>query len=197
MLREKQITFCNEYVKCKNAALAAKRAGYTPDYGRALLNRDEIAEFCRKQEFEIFKKMGDVIEGTKLREIMEEKGELGADPPPKEKREKQPPSERERQSSSKKEKEGEKNPDTREQRHCRQKKEEGEGAAVKEKTALRKRIATADDVLSFLTEIMEGDEALRDRLRAAELLGKRYGLFKGTGGEEEDKCLVIVGEDRL
>lgn len=197
MLREKQITFCNEYVKCKNAALAAKRAGYTPDYGRALLNRDEIAEFCRKQEFEIFKKMGDTIEGTKLREIMEEKGELRSDTLPKEEREreKKPLSKRERQSSPKKEEK--KNPDTGEQRHCSTKKEEGEEAGTKEKTALRKRIATADDVLSFLTEIMEGDEALRDRLRAAELLGKRYGLFKDTGGEEEDKCLVIVGEDRL
>lgn len=197
MLREKQITFCNEYVKCKNAALAAKRAGYTPDYGRALLNRDEIAEFCRKQEFEIFKKMGDTIEGTKLREIMEEKGELRTDTLPKEEREreKKPLSKRERQSSPKKEEK--KNPDTGEQRHCSTKKEEGEEAGTKEKTALRKRIATADDVLSFLTEIMEGDEALRDRLRAAELLGKRYGLFKDTGGEEEDRCLVIVGEDRL
>lgn len=44
-----------------------------------------------------------------------------------------------------------------------------------------KRIATADEVLSFLTSVMRGEVQDRctttDRLKASELLGKRHSLF--------------------
>lgn len=55
------------------------------------------------------------------------------------------------------------------------------------------KIATADEVLSFLTKVMRGEEGdkievedgeistsvakIGDRIKSAELLGKRYGLF--------------------
>lgn len=52
--------------------------------------------------------------------------------------------------------------------------------------ASEKRIAKAYEVLEYLTRVMKGEEldqfgleaALSDRTKAAELLGKRYGLFK-------------------
>ena len=48
-----------------------------------------------------------------------------------------------------------------------------------------KRIASADEVLQYLTKVMRGEEkdqfdldaTLQDRTKAAELLGKRYRLF--------------------
>lgn len=48
------------------------------------------------------------------------------------------------------------------------------------------KIATAEDVLEYLTRVMRGEEkdqfgldaSLSDRTKAAELLGKRYMLFK-------------------
>lgn len=54
------------------------------------------------------------------------------------------------------------------------------------KAADEKRIATGDEVLKYLTSVMRGEEkdqfdleaSLQDRTKAAELLGKRYGLFK-------------------
>ncbi len=73
-----------------------------------------------------------------------------------------------------------------------------EAALAKEPNPRKKRgIATPDDVLRFFTEIMNGDEDIKDRMKAAEFLGKRYGLFKDTGEAEESKCLVIVGEEKL
>lgn len=49
-----------------------------------------------------------------------------------------------------------------------------------------KRIATAEEVLQYLTAVMRGEEkdqfeldaSLQDRTKAAELIGKRYALFK-------------------
>lgn len=48
-----------------------------------------------------------------------------------------------------------------------------------------KRIATAEEVLQYLTSVMRGEEkdafgldpSLQDRTKAAELLGKRYRIF--------------------
>ena len=49
----------------------------------------------------------------------------------------------------------------------------------------KKRVASADEVLQYLTRVMRGEEkdqfdldpSLQDRTKAAELLGKRYRLF--------------------
>lgn len=72
-----------------------------------------------------------------------------------------------------------------------------ETPANEPKPRKKRGIATPDDVLRFFTEIMNGDEDIKDRMKAAEFLGKRYGLFKDTGEAEESKCLVIVGEEKL
>lgn len=56
-----------------------------------------------------------------------------------------------------------------------------------EKKAHNERIATADEILEFLSETVRCEECMRkDRLKAAELLGKRYALFSdsGNGGNE-------------
>jgi GrpB-like predicted nucleotidyltransferase (UPF0157 family) len=53
------------------------------------------------------------------------------------------------------------------------------------------QIAGADEVLKCLTSVLRGDEAddervtLRDRLRAAELLAKRYGALEATAQHQE------------
>lgn len=57
------------------------------------------------------------------------------------------------------------------------------------KKAQTERIATAEEVLEFLSETMrDGEAGRKDRLKAAELLGKRYSLFEdrkeSNGGEE-------------
>lgn len=41
----------------------------------------------------------------------------------------------------------------------------------------KKRIATSDDVLAFLTDVLYGEDDTRDRLKAAELLAKYHGLM--------------------
>lgn len=62
-----------------------------------------------------------------------------------------------------------------------------------------KRIATAEQVLEFLTDVMEGrkkdrfglDVSIADRNRAAELLGKRYRLFTDKVEQEQLKPIQI------
>lgn len=69
----------------------------------------------------------------------------------------------------------------------------------------KKRIASADEVLEYLTKVMRGDIkdqfgleiAIQDRTKAADLLGKRYRLF--TDKIEVDGVIpvMIVGEGDL
>ena len=68
-----------------------------------------------------------------------------------------------------------------------------------------KQIASADEVLLFLSQSMRGeikdafdlDAALADRLRAAELLGKRFKLFTDRTEVTGTVPVVISGEDDL
>lgn len=64
-----------------------------------------------------------------------------------------------------------------------------------------KRIADAEEVLSYLTAVMRGehDEKIttRDRIRAAELLGKRYCVFNEKGKTEEMTPVIVVGGEEL
>ena len=52
------------------------------------------------------------------------------------------------------------------------------------------------EILSFLTEVMRDNEEadLKTRMKAAELLGKRESLFE-KGGQQEEKCRVIIVDD--
>lgn len=60
--------------------------------------------------------------------------------------------------------------------------------AEHQQKAHRERIATAEEILEFLSDTVRDDEVGRkDRLKAAELLGKRYALFedrRDNGNEE-------------
>ena len=63
-----------------------------------------------------------------------------------------------------------------------------------------KRIADADEVLQYLTSVLRGEEkdqfgfeaSLKDRNKAAELLGKRYALFTEKVEKKEEGNINIV-----
>lgn len=79
------------------------------------------------------------------------------------------------------------------------------------------KIATADEVLQYLTSIMRGehreqtlkfigegvqkitniDVSAKERLKAAELIGKRYGIFKDNVDVGGSIPVVITGGDDL
>ena len=79
------------------------------------------------------------------------------------------------------------------------------------------KTADAQEVLEYLTSVMRGehkeqtlclcgdgmqeiqniDVSARDRLKAAELIGKRYGMFKDTVDLEGTVPVVISGGDAL
>lgn len=191
MLREKQIAFCKEYVRCKNPELAALNAGYNPHYGKVLLSRSEIADFCSRQEANLAARLS--LEISDMEENVGEKASLSL-------------SEEEKSRKTKFTSENESSNAKPIPQALAQKAPNGQNTEVERESPQppppnspqnNNGIATPEDVLRFLTDIMNGEEAMRDKLRAAELLGKRYGLFKETADEEENKCLVIVGEDKL
>lgn len=191
MLREKQIAFCKEYVRCKNPELAALNAGYNPHYGKVLLSRSEIADFCSRQEANLAARLS--LEISDMEENVGEKTSLSL-------------SEEEKSRKTKFTSENESSNAKPIPQALAQKAPNRQNTEVERESPQppspnspqnNNGIATPEDVLRFLTDIMNGEEAMRDKLRAAELLGKRYGLFKETADEEENKCLVIVGEDKL
>ena len=79
------------------------------------------------------------------------------------------------------------------------------------------KIADAEEVMKYLTSVMRGEAteeipllvgngvqeittkhlSAKDRIRAAELLGKRYGLFSEKFGIEGMVPVVITGDDQL
>lgn len=191
MLREKQIAFCKEYVRCKNPELAALNAGYNPHYGKVLLSRSEIADFCSRQEANLAARLS--LEISDMEENVGEKTSFSL-------------SEEEKSRKTKFTSENESGNAKPIPQALAQKAPNRQNAEVERESPQppspnspqnNNGIATPEDVLRFLTDIMNGEEAMRDKLRAAELLGKRYGLFKEAAEEEENKCLVIVGEDKL
>lgn len=61
------------------------------------------------------------------------------------------------------------------------------------KKAHRERIATAEEILEFLSDTLRDDETGRkDRLKAAELLGKRYALFTDNVSVGSEGVTVYV-----
>lgn len=79
------------------------------------------------------------------------------------------------------------------------------------------KIADAEEVMKYLTSVMRGehteqvlklvgegvqtvtdiDVSAKERLKAAELIGKRYGLFTDKVGVEGAVPVVIMGDDQL
>lgn len=79
------------------------------------------------------------------------------------------------------------------------------------------KIADAEEVLKYLTSVMRGehteqvlkligegvqtvtdiDVSAKERLKAAELIGKRYGLFTEKVGLEGAVPVIITGDDQL
>ena len=79
------------------------------------------------------------------------------------------------------------------------------------------KIADAEEVMKYLTSVMRGehteqvlklvgegvqtvtdiDVSAKERLKAAELIGKRYGLFTEKVGLEGSVPVIITGDDQL
>ena len=79
------------------------------------------------------------------------------------------------------------------------------------------KIADAEEVMKYLTSVMRGehteqvlklvgegvqtvtdiDVSAKERLKAAELIGKRYGLFNEKVGLEGAVPVIITGDDQL
>lgn len=88
--------------------------------------------------------------------------------------------------------------------------------AIKRKLAeiSSERVATAREVLEYLTSVMRGEQteqiirfdenggqvvdhilpSTKERLKAAELIGKRYGIFKETYDIESTSPVIIVND---
>lgn len=90
----------------------------------------------------------------------------------------------------------------------------GAGARLMKNAEIRERIreemgemdresgGRAEEVVAFLTAVMRGEvEELRssakDRMHAAELLGKRYGVFEDKERGGERVTVIISGEEQL
>ena len=64
--------------------------------------------------------------------------------------------------------------------------------------ARRSSVADAEEVLRFITSVLRGEDAeaqLKDRMKAAELLGKRYDLF-ADGAESVSGSVTLVDDVR-
>ncbi len=59
------------------------------------------------------------------------------------------------------------------------------------------RIASDDEILSYLTQVMRGEASATGeagRMKAAELLGRRYGVFSEQGGGTGTDAPVILDD---
>lgn len=68
------------------------------------------------------------------------------------------------------------------------------------------KVAKSDEIIQCLTTIMRGEEndnvslkgiSVRERLKAAELLGKVYSIFSKKQDDENDKPIFILGDNFL
>lgn len=67
-----------------------------------------------------------------------------------------------------------------------------------DKTGPPREVASAEEVLEFLTGVMRGSESgSTQNMKAAELLGKRFGLFSESGDALEPPVIIddIGGRD--
>ena len=66
----------------------------------------------------------------------------------------------------------------------------------------KKKVANEEEVASVLTALMRGEgmgdaclPGIKDQLKAAELLGKHLGMFKGK--EDKKEAIEFVGDEAL
>jgi len=53
-------------------------------------------------------------------------------------------------------------------------------------------------VLNFVSDVMRGEsEATASQLKAAEILGKHYALWQGSGQWDDRQSVTFTGEDEL
>ncbi|MGE4214858.1 MAG: hypothetical protein AB7E42_08795 [Anaerotignaceae bacterium] len=62
----------------------------------------------------------------------------------------------------------------------------------------RKKVADAAEVVEFLTAVLRGDDAeevvVKDRIKAAQLLGKSYGMFTDKVKIDGDAVVQIIDD---
>lgn len=75
-----------------------------------------------------------------------------------------------------------------------------------EKILKSEKIADCDEVLEFFSKIMRGDDKLdidkksitiKDRIKAAELLGKVYCIFSSKSDSNTEDSVIILGDEEL
>ncbi len=63
------------------------------------------------------------------------------------------------------------------------------------------KIATTDEIKQYLTKVMRGEDEdkalIKERIKAAELLGKTYSIFSGKAEENGINTIIIAGEDEI
>ena len=77
-----------------------------------------------------------------------------------------------------------------------------------EKNIQDNKVAKSDEIIECLTKIMRGEElsdedtslkgiSVKERLKAAELLGKFYSIFSSKQDNDKNKSVFIVGSDLI
>ena len=68
----------------------------------------------------------------------------------------------------------------------------------------QKYVANEEEVAAFFSSVMRGDPAaderspgVKDQLKAAELLGKHFGMFSGRESELKEAEVEFVGDEQL
>ena len=69
------------------------------------------------------------------------------------------------------------------------------------------KVAKSDEIIECLTKIMRGEDfeqktnssyiSVKERLKAAELLGKFYSIFSSKQNIDNDKAVFIIGSDLI
>ncbi|MDE6181611.1 MAG: terminase small subunit [Eubacteriales bacterium] len=62
-------------------------------------------------------------------------------------------------------------------------------------------IANEPEILKYLTKVMRGEDdektGIKEKLKAAELLGKAYSIFSAKNEEKKINPVIISGEDEI
>ena len=172
-MTDKQKRFCDEYLIDRSAEQAALRAGYSGSaacrMGAENLKKPELQAYIERQ-----------LEQTQSERPSGPQSERPDDPQserpddPQSERPDVPQSERPDVPQSER-------PDDPQSERPKQDK-----------------VAGAEEVMEYLTSVMRGENSSSAQaLKAAEIIGKRYGLFREGAGSETVLPVVISGGDKL